>query len=57
MGRIMNEIYNNEPKISFHHQPGGEKSIGERISDLAETAEKIWIASGVYNKAWIGLTK
>ena len=45
----------NEPKITFHHQPDGEKSIGKRISDLAETADKIWIASAFLTEGGLKL--
>ncbi|MBC8214632.1 MAG: NgoFVII family restriction endonuclease [Candidatus Marinimicrobia bacterium] len=51
----MSDKNTNEPKITFHHQPDGEKSIGKRISDLAETADKIWIASAFLTEGGLKL--
>ena len=42
-------------EIQFYHQPGEKKSIGKRISDLAETADKIWIASAFLTKGGLKL--
>lgn len=42
-------------EIQFYHQPGEKKSIGRRISDLAETADKIWIASAFLTEGGLKL--
>lgn len=42
-------------EIQFYHQPGEKKSIGKRISDLAENADKIWIASAFLTEGGLKL--
>lgn len=45
----------NEPKITFHHQPGGDQSLGELITELARNADKIWIASAFLTEGGLKL--
>ena len=50
----MSETNNNKPKITFHHQPDGEK-IGDLLKTQVKTAEIIWIASAFLTKGGLKL--
>ncbi|MBC8213214.1 MAG: phospholipase D family protein [Candidatus Marinimicrobia bacterium] len=53
----MSDKNTNEPKITFHHQPGGDQSLGELITELARNADRISIATAFLREEGLELLK